>query len=243
MFELLMIFMIVFVGSFIQGVSGFGFGLIAMGLLPYLFTLKDSTLLVMALTVFLTLRILISHYRALDLKGLMLILMAAIVGRVGGFFVLTNFGELDILKSWLGFVLLAMVVYMLLNKKPQKVNQQPSKILTVTLGVVGGFVGGVFAVGGPFFVFYFLMVYADKLKYNANLQAVFFVTSILTVTAHGFNGDFHSSFFVYFAVGLVAVLLGVSLGIRSFSKLPANTIRYVAMIIVACSALNLMFFS
>lgn len=56
--ELILILSILFIGSFIQGASGFGFGLFSMGFLPLFLTLKDSTLLVLALTVVISLTIL-----------------------------------------------------------------------------------------------------------------------------------------------------------------------------------------
>ncbi|KYG33143.1 sulfite exporter TauE/SafE family protein [Alkalihalobacillus trypoxylicola] len=241
--ELLFIFIIVAVGSYIQSVSGFGFGLIAMSLLPFLFHLLDSTLLIMSLTIVLTLRILMRFYPYIEFNRLSVILISAIIGRIGGFFILTHFGELPILKKWLGVVLLLLVVYLWFNKKPSQGERKVATIFTICLGLVGGLIGGVFAVGGPFFVFYFLTIYEDKLKYTANLQAVFFITSLLTVVSHGINGDFHSSFMLYFLTGFVAVLIGSGIGVRSFTKWKAEKIRILAMVIVAISAINLLLFS
>ncbi|MCM3761713.1 sulfite exporter TauE/SafE family protein [Alkalihalobacillus oceani] len=241
--EFLFIFLIFLIGSFIQGVSGFGFGLFAMGFLPLMFTLKDSTLLVLSLTLFISLTIVFRIYRYIELKGFLVILCAALTGRVVSFFFLTSYGEMDILKKVLGFFLIGMVIYLLTKKKgePSKLLLKP--IFPITFGFVGGLIGGIFAVGGPFFVFYFLMIYKEKHRYNANLQTTFAVTSLFTMFLHGLNGDFDSTFLLYFAVGLVSVFVGANVGLRLFEKLPQEKIKLFAMCIVFLAAVNLLVFT
>ncbi|KMK76481.1 sulfite exporter TauE/SafE family protein [Alkalihalobacillus pseudalcaliphilus] len=240
--EIIFIFVVLLIGSFAQGVSGFGFGLIAMSILPYFFTVKESTILVITLTLFITLRILSKQYKNLDWKGLIPVLSSAIVGRGVGFFILTYFGDLEILKTWLGIILLLMVIYLMWSKKIMMHSKQMTTFIAIVIGFIGGVVGGVFAVGGPFYVFYFLMVYADKGRYNANLQAVFFITSLITVLLHGINGDYGTSSILYVLVGLVAVLIGTSLGLKAFTKVSASVVRRMAILLVACSAINFIFF-
>lgn len=93
--EFIIVFIIVLVGSFIQGTSGFGFGLLAMGLLPLLFSIMDSTLLVLALTLIVSFRILTRMYTYLEWRGLVVILAASFTGRIGSFFLCSQ-----TLESW-----------------------------------------------------------------------------------------------------------------------------------------------
>ncbi|WP_018922898.1 sulfite exporter TauE/SafE family protein [Salsuginibacillus kocurii] len=242
--EILFVFFVLLIGSFIQGVSGFGFGLVAMGLLPFLFTVKDSTLLVISLAIVLAGSILIKEYKHLDIKGLSVILSAAIVGRIGAFFFLTNFGELEELENVLGLFLMGMVLYLFFKKK----GEGPSRLMLhpltpVLLGLVGGFVGGVFAVGGPFFVVYFLMLYQNKHRYNANMQASFFITSLLTLVLHGTSGDLNPDFFVYFLIGIASVILGSRVGLLFFDRLSQRRVQQSAMALVFLAGLSLILFS
>jgi uncharacterized membrane protein YfcA len=241
--ELVFIFVVVLIGSFIQGSSGFGFGLFSMGLLPIIFSLKDSTLLVLSLTLITSLSILIKIWRYIEIKGLVFILSAAITGRVFSFMFLTWYGEMDFMKKGLGFFLVAMVLYLLFKKKQSNPSFVMKPAFPIGLGFVGGFVGGVFAVGGPFFVFYYLMLYEDKHRYNANLQTTFVITSIFTLILHGFHGDFNSAFYMYFLLGATSVFVGVTLGMKWFERLPRDQIQKFASFIVLLAGLNLIIFS
>ncbi|MFC0469050.1 sulfite exporter TauE/SafE family protein [Halalkalibacter kiskunsagensis] len=239
--ELTIIFLVLLFGSFIQGVSGFGFGLIAMSFLPLLFTVKESTLLVVSLALVLSVSIALQLFKHIQWRTIIVILSAALIGRVGGFFILHYYGEQDILKVFLGVFLLAVVIYLFRSKPPKPDSKVNRTWLPVILGLGGGLVGGMFAVGGPFFVFYFLLLYHDnKYAYSANLQVTFVLTALITVTLHGVNGDFSLGFLGYFLVGLVSVLIGSRIGVRFFAKLSQANIKKLAAIVVAIAATNLM---
>ncbi|WP_385941756.1 sulfite exporter TauE/SafE family protein [Thalassorhabdus alkalitolerans] len=240
--ELLFVFVIVVIGGFIQGASGFGFGLVAMGFLPLFLTLKESTLIVIALLFVASLSIVRKMYQYIELKGLLLIILPAMAGRVFSFFILTAYGDMDVLKQVLGFFLIGMVIYLLLKKKASP-SAEMKLVTPLVLGFLGGFIGGIFAVGGPFFVFYFLMLYQDKYKYNANLQVTVVITSLFTLLLHGLNGDFDVSLFGYILAGILGVFLGTALGLKWFENLPAAFIKNLAMIMVLLAAINLILFS
>jgi uncharacterized protein len=238
--DLIFVFFIVLIGSIIQGASGFGFGLVVMGILPMMLSVKDSTLLTMSLVVVMTTTIILKLYKYIEIKRLILIVSAALFARIFSFLFLNQFGEMEFLKQWLGAFLIVLVLYMFFSKKKNKSTTLLHPVMIVLLGLLGGFVGGVFAVGGPFFVFYFLMIYEDKRMYNANLQASFLITSLFTILLHGVNGDYSSSFYIYFLSGVFSVLIGTFIGLKWFEKLPNHFIKRLAMIIVTIAALNLM---
>ncbi|MDA3128462.1 TSUP family transporter [Aliibacillus thermotolerans] len=97
--ELLFIAFVLFIGSFLQGASGFGFGLFSMAFLPFMFTLKDSTLLVISLALVTAIMIFVKVRKHIEMRKLAYLLSAAIVGRIGAYFILHNFGEMDVLKK------------------------------------------------------------------------------------------------------------------------------------------------
>jgi uncharacterized protein len=240
--DLILIFLILCIGSFFQGASGFGFGLFSMGLLPSLLTLKDSTLLVLALTVVISLDLAIRFRSYIKLKEILFIVSSALVGRVLSFFILTSFGDMDQMKKLLGFLLIGLVIYLVINEKNNVAPRFKKTYFPILIGFIGGVIGGVFAVGGPFFVFFFLMRSAEKNSYNANLQATFVIINCFTMVLHGINGDITNSFFINFLLGLFAVLIGVHLGLRWFKRLSTQFVKRLASIIVLISALNLIIF-
>lgn len=240
--EFVLIAVIIFTGSFIQGVSGFGFGLFVMSFVPFFFTLQFSSLLVISLSVITALSIIGKVYKQIQWAQLGYLLAATAAGRFAAFFILHNFGEMDILKKVLGLVLLGMVVYTFAQKPDKKLRPVP-KWVPLTLGFCGGLVGGVFGVGGPFFVVYFLLTTANKYHYTANLQITFLIGSLFTVLAHAGAGDYSKELLLYIPIGIVCVLLGTRIGIRYFEKLPQKHIRTLTAVIIGIAGLNMLFFA
>ncbi|MBB5172345.1 sulfite exporter TauE/SafE family protein [Texcoconibacillus texcoconensis] len=243
MTELLFILAILLIGSFIQGASGFGFGLFAMSFLPFLFTVKESTLLVISLALITSISIIFKVIPHIQFRKLIILLSAAFVGRIGAFFILHNYGDWEILETILGVFLIAVVIYLFRSKRPTPAPWMERAWLPIVLGFFGGFIGGIFAVGGPFFVFYFLLFFSDdKYAYTANLQATFVFTNLITIITHGVNGDFSSEFLNYFLIGIFAVLIGSRLGMRWFKHLSQENIKKLAATVVAVAAINLILF-
>lgn len=241
--ELIFIFFVILVGSFIQGTTSFGMGLFAMGLLPFILPFKDSSLLVIALLTLGSLSIVLKLYRHIVFRSFIVILTTALGGRILSFFFLDAFGDMDFLKKWLGILLIGIVLYLIFSKNKETSTAMLHPITPVFLGFVGGFIGGAFAVGGPFFVIYFLLLYKDKLSYNANLQTTFFITNLFTVILHMVNGDFHTSLYFGFIVGMIAVILGINIGLRVFGKVSRDWVQRFAMAIIFISGVNLILFS
>lgn len=242
-FELVAIVIVILIGSFIQGVSGFGFGLFAMGFIPLFFSVKESALFVMALAVVVSGSIISRNYKHLVVKSLIIIVGASLSGRVISFFLLNAFGEMEWMKKVLGIFLITMVSYLFFNKKEPSLALLEKPIIPICFGFMGGLIGGIFAVGGPFFVFYFLLIAKDKYQYSANLQAVFFVNNGFSLLLHGINGDIHTTFLLYFVIGVIAVFTGTTLGLKLFDKLPREKVKKFAMSVVLVAGLNLILFS
>lgn len=242
--ELLIIILVLLIGSFIQGVSGFGLGLISMSFLPLLLPLKDSTLLVLVSTAVISLKIVYKYRTSIRWKAIICILIFALVGRMCSFFVLNEFGELVIMKKLLGVLLIGFVFFLFkkdsINPDSHIIKKKP---FTAFIGFLGGLIGGIFAVGGPVFVIYLLLRFSEKIEYNVNLQTVFLLTNIFTILLHLFNGDFHHDLETYVIIAIVPVLLGVQFGLHWFEKLPNHHIKRLASYIVLLAGLNLIFFT
>lgn len=209
-------------------------------ILPFFLPLKSSTILVLALTIVISLNIVLKLREYLLIRDLFVILIFALAGRVFSFFFLNHFGDMDIMKIILGFVLTASVFY--LNMKKKDIPSRSHGIyFAMIIGIIGGFIGGIFAVGGPFFVLYFLMKYKEKNIYNANLQITFVLLNTFSTILHGLNGDITNTLSLYLILGTVVVLIGSNLGLRWFHYLPNNAIEKLASVIVLFSAFNLIF--
>jgi uncharacterized membrane protein YfcA len=244
MLEITLLLFILFLGSILQGASGFGMGLVAMGLLSVFLTVKEGMLIIQALTLVLSTCILFQLWRYIFWRDILPIIMSSLAGRVLAFFFVAQFGELPIMKKWLGIVLIIMVIYLFIkNKHQQEFQWSAGYGAAVILGLLGGFIGGAFAVGGPFYVIYFLMRYKDKRNYNANLQVTFIFANVFTLLVHGFQGDLTQDFFFYVLTGSVVVWIGVTQGLKWFDQMPKKVIQKITFTIILLAGVNLLVFS
>jgi uncharacterized membrane protein YfcA len=235
-------------GSFTQGATGFGFGLIAIGLFSIFLNVRDSLLILNVLTVVLSLHLLWKYHKFIQFKALMAWLLgASLVGRLLAFLFVHNFGDTLWMKKLLGLFLIGMAVYLIWSKRKQgnerKLMFRDHPAFASISGFLAGFIGGSFGVGGPFLVVYFLMLYEDKRHYIANMQLSFVVMGLVTLSAHGIAGDFTAELAWYSAVGIPLVLIGAFAGSKLFHKLPIHRIQQLAYSIVILAGVNTLFFS
>nr|WP_144923474.1 sulfite exporter TauE/SafE family protein [Paenibacillus bovis] len=244
MFDIVLILFILFIGSFVQGISGFGLGLVSMGLLSIFLSVKDSTLILLTLTVILSSHVLLKLRNYIIWKDIVPLLIGSLVGRVLSFVFLLYFGDTTEMKKMLGIVLIGMVIFLMVKRHSEKViNNANHPIAPLLLGLVGGFIGGAFAVGGPFYVLYLLMRYEDKRHYHANLQTTFIFVNVFTILLHGFQGDLTKTYFIYVIVGSIIVWIGAKLGLKWFERMPIHVIQKLVYIIIILAGLNLIIFS
>jgi len=245
---LIIIFFAVFIGAFIQGATGLGLGLVITAILPFFLTVKETTLLVLSLLIISGLTVTIKYYKHLKWKDILGFLAVVLIGRFAAFFILSAYGDMDFLKIWLGVVLLLIVVYQLVSAKKMKslgeLTQRKKRMLQVSLGFSSGLIGGVFGLGGPFLVIYFLLFYpTHKFAYIVSVQAVTTVASLFSISVHALNGDFYPTFLTYFLVGVAAVVLGTNLGLRLLENINVKLVKRVTIVLITLSAINIILFA
>ncbi|OXM16293.1 sulfite exporter TauE/SafE family protein [Paenibacillus herberti] len=229
------------IGGFLQGSAGFGVGLFAAGILTAFLSVKDSTLIILALTIVMSSYVLLTSWRYIRWNMMVWVLCGTVIGRVAAFTFIHYLGETAAAKQWLGYMLIAIVLYLSIRPKIENKFQRFMKWngTAVGIGAVGGFVGGAFAIGGPIYALYFIHLFQEKKDYNATLQAVFILSNLFTLGLHGWSGDISQVFWFYTMTGVVPVLAGVMLGSLLFNRMSRAAIQKWAYLIVALSAIRL----
>ncbi|TSB45933.1 sulfite exporter TauE/SafE family protein [Alkalicoccobacillus porphyridii] len=245
---LIIVFSVVLIGAFLQGATGLGIGLTIAAVLPMFMTVKDTTLIVLTLLVVSGITVVSKYYRYIEWKPIRTFLVYVLVGRIAAFFILSEYGELEQIKVWLGFFLLLIVAYQLilskLKGKTDVPNPTPKHVVVLILGMLAGLTGGLFGIGGVFFASYFLLVYpSSKYRYIVGIQLTSVLSSGFSLTMHAFNGDFHSPLVAYLLVGTMAVVLGTYFGLKLLNIVNAAFIKRVILILISLAALNLILFA
>ena len=227
------IFLLTIIASFIQRVSGFGFGIFVMMFFPFFLpSYGESVMLSGLLAGSTALMIAIRNWKYIRWR---------LMGIVTFFNVLFSFVATeymrgmsnDTLKQCLGVVLILIALYFLFGEgRMGRIFK--SKPAQVTIGSVSGVMGGMFAMPGPPLVLYCISTLEDKREYVTTLQAFSVVFNVF-YTAFRFKAGFYSDdTWLWWVIGFGGVIIGSSLGARCFDVISNRMLKrivYVMMIV------------
>jgi hypothetical protein len=205
---------ILLLGSFTQGLTGFGFALISIPLLVLFLDIHSAVPLCilsgLAVTAFLSLQL----HAHLDRRKLMPLLLSCLPGILAGTFFLKNINE-SLFKILLGGMLIAYALYRLcLVPKPRPISRGWGWVA----GFATGTISAAFSAGGPPTIIYATLTGWNKHEIKSTLSIFFFLNGVATFTAHALGGLVTVEVLKLSAVSLPAVLLGVWSGSRLYQK-------------------------
>lgn len=229
----ILIFVMAMGAAFVQRVTGFGFGIFIMSVLPYLLpsygeatTLSGLLAIVSALPTISKFRKHLSWRKLLPILFTFLIISWVAVQLVG------IAGD-SFLKRLLGGMLILAAVWFYFLKDRVKV--RPTWPIQVGLGTLSGFMGGLFGMQGPPAVLYFLATAKDKNEYMALTQAYFLIGNTVMTFFRARNGYLTAEVGWGWCCGVTAVAIGVWLGSIVFKRISANALRTLVYAYMAIS--------
>jgi uncharacterized membrane protein YfcA len=231
-----------FLGSYIQTVTGFAFGLIVMGLSSVM-GLADLAFLAFAtstLSLANTGIALRGHAHHVYRPAVVSMLCTAIPLTGLGLWLLDRFSQDDIslLKWLLGITLVLSCLLMMLKPKPRTTIN--GRLAFASAGAIAGLLGGLFATYGPPLAFLMYRQPLPLLSIRLTLLMTFAATSIIRIAlALPFLNNLHSVFLIC-ALGLPLVIAGTVIGKRLGPPLPEIWMRRLAFALLMGSGLSLM---
>ena len=233
------IFLASTVASFIQRVSGFGFGIFMMTILPFIMpTYGEATALSGLLALSNSSYIAFKMRKQIPWKKLMPILITFIIV---SFFAVKAVASVDshTLKHILGVILILVSIYFFFISERIKVRATTG--IQVTMGTASGLMGGFFGMQGPPAVLYFIAATDNKDEYLAITQAYFLIGNLMMTFFRAANGFVTAPVGMGFACGIVGVLIGVWLGAKVFAKMTLKSLRKVVYAYMAVSGVIALF--
>lgn len=236
--------------SFAVGLTGYGFGLIAMGILPYVMPVSAANGVVVPLALVVTVVGIVPLARELRFSILWPLFVGAAIGVPMGVVYLVRLNE-GVLRLSLGVVILVALagsVFASLRARwgpPGDAHARETRpgtaspaarIVAIVVGAVSGAFGGAFSVSGPPVVLYFSEVLAGKRAVKAHLLAyfVFVVAARLPILA--VSGVINRETLGLGAPMLPVVGLGLWMGTLLHDRLPAQSVRRIIQALLAVSA-------
>lgn len=233
------VFCLVFVMSlgaaFVQRVTGFGFGIFIMTVLPHLLpSYGEATTLSGMLSIMTAVPMLVYIWRHNDWRKLLPIMITFLITSWVAVQWVSVAGD-GLLKKVLGVVLiLAAAWFLFLN---DKVRVRPTLPVQAGMGTLSGFMGGLFGMQGPPAVLYFLACAKDKDEYMALAQSYFLIGNVMMTVYRAQRGFLTGDVGIAWCCGAVAVFLGVWIGGRVFARISSQTLRKIVYLYMAVSGL------
>ena len=233
--EIILIGLIIFLASFNQGLTGFGFALTSIPLLSLFIDVKEAIPIAaicgLVVNIYLTIQ-LKSHINISDIKFLIL---GSVMGIPIGVYFL-SMADQDLILKILAAIIL---IFVLLNStqfiKPFNISNKYG----VIFGFFSGVLGGAFNTNGPPILIYFYLKDWDKFKQKASITGFFIVASILIVTSHAVSGITTKSILLKALYAQPFLVAGILLGSSIFPKVSSKLYRRLILVFLTTMSLIL----
>ncbi len=231
---LLLVAVVTFAASYVQGATGFGFGILAMIFLPSLLLYTEANVLSSVLSALSALFVAVLTFRKIHWKNLWFPSLGCVVSTYLSVLFIKGQSS-EILTLLLGVALLALSLYFFFFA--DKIRIKPTWYAGLIAGVLSGVMGGMFAIGGPPVVIYFMQSEEEPDGYFATISAYFVFLGVVSVGTKAAAGFITETVWIALAVGLLAMLAGSFVGKRTRDKIDGRLIKKVVYGFMAVSGL------
>lgn len=219
--------------SFVQRVSGFGFGIFIMTVLPYLMpSYGEATTLSGMCAMSMSLFIVIRQWKHLKWSKLWYLLIVFLITSFFAVHFVSQAGD-GLLKVFLGIILiLASLWFFLLAGKVRLKTNKPTQTI---LGTLSGVMGGLFGMQGPPAVLYFVETTETKEEYMAIAQTYFLIGNLMMTGYRAYYGFLTSSVLIDYCYGIFGVVIGTILGSYTFKHMSLPILKKIIYAYMAVS--------
>ncbi len=231
----LSIFALCIGASFVFRMTGFGFGIFIMTVLPYLMpSYGEATALSGLLALSMSVAVSIRMRKFVSWKRLWPMLLTFAVTSALCICLLKRMDDV-LLRRILGVMLILVAIYFAFFSTRIRLRQNmPTQ---VGAGAISGLMGGFFGMQGPPAVLYFVTSEPDKDHYLAMIQVYLCLGNVIMTLVRAKNGFVTRTVGLDYLYGIVGVAIGGSLGRLAFNHLPNRIFKYVVYGYIGISGL------
>lgn len=228
MHETIALSLIILTAGFLQGLTGFGFGLIALPLLGFFIPLKTIIPLLIMLALCISFYLSYQLRQAIRYRSIVTLFIATLPGIPLGVFMLKQISAQH-LSLGLGVLMITFTSYQLLaTPKPRPLGTWADVLAGVCSGVLAGSIG----LGGPPVIVYSALQPWTKDQSKATLAFFFAITGVVVCVNHALSGLITQEVLHYFTISLPALAAGISLGVYGYKHMSDHGYRKLSFILV-----------
>jgi uncharacterized protein len=221
--------------ALISGITGFGYGVIAMSVLPLFLSVRILNPVVTVLSAGNSAFVLGLGWRHVRLRPILPLFAGALVGIPLGVFLLARASD-TLAKRILGTVIAAYVIFDLI---PSTGPRKPiGEIWGAVFGLIGGALGGAFATGGPPVVVFFSLRGMGKEQMRSSLAAYFILTYLYKIPLLILGGFFNAEVARQIILLAFPTALGVVAGQFLVTRLSNPVFRRVLLALLAVTSVK-----
>ncbi len=218
--------------GFIQAVTGFGGALVMMMTLPYFVPMKTATALAGLVCVPMCISIAYRYRSKIQIKKVLLPTAIYLVSSAICIHIAARI-NLDSLKAVFGLLLIGLAAYFTFFSA--KLNLKGSFKSALICAGLSGVTGGLFGIGGPLLVLYYVAVTQDKEEYLGTMNFIFMITESYSAGMRYLNGLITPDLYTTILFGFVAMVAGSLVGSRVVAKLDGNKMKKGIYLLLAVS--------
>ena len=229
--------LVIFISNIIQTITGFAGTVLAM---PFSIKLEgaDTAKPVLNLVALLvSLYIVIFHFKDIDWKHFITIIISVGIGFGLGFLVEMFLGDNKILLYiYGGIIIVISILFFFINF--EKVNLP--KWLMIIFLVIGGIIHKLYVSGGPFVVIYGLHEIREKNKFRSTLSLLWIILNSILFATQIAEGLFLTHVWILFLIGAASTVLSILIGSIIAPKLSKNVFMKITCVLLFISGVILL---
>lgn len=204
-------FIIILLAALVQGITGFGFALIAVPLLSlFIPEIKNITPIIVGYSLVTNVLIFCKSKNYVKLKGIIPLIIFGIIGTPIGTYILL-FVNAKIMKLAIGLIICGTAIAMLKNYKIRIKNE---KFSYGVIGVLSGLLNGSIGLSGPPVVLFMTNQDTKKETFRANLSIYGIVTNLFALGTFMVGGIINKTVVGYAISFFPALIIGAVIGIK-----------------------------
>lgn len=228
MIETVAIIGIVLLAAFLQGLTGFGFALIALPLIGFFIDIKTSIPLIVLLATMISIYLSIRLRKSINLKSTYTLMLTTVPGIPLGVYALKHVST-QTLSIGLGALMVLFTSYQLLYKPEQK---RLGAVATSIAGFTSGLLGGSIGAGGPPVIIYSALQPWNKDMAKATLAFYFAISGSLIILSHAWSGMLTGEVMRLYTMSLPSMVAGIFIGTQTYKRLSDHGYKKLAFILV-----------
>lgn len=221
---------------FVQGLAGFGIGLVSLAFLPFLMSPQHAIVLITLYAAIFIVVIFIPLRRDFTLHGMIELVIGTIVATPAGVWLLAELPS-DLLKRLIGLVLLLIVALEWLGLYPARLH---GRGWGLGAGIAAGLLGGAIGTPGPPVILYAAAQDWSPRTVKANIQAFLMINQAVILIGYWWAGLLDREIWRLTWLFAVPAVAGLVAGMLLFNRLDRERFRRVVFAVLLVSGLVLL---